>query len=218
MNTDNYGVYGSEQKSFGGTSPVWKHIDPRGIEQSGGSFKPTVDFATDFPAGTLIPVGTPVGLPKSGGDLIILKSYELVNDILVGDTKVTLKKAGTALPLKQGNVLMYAPATVSTTGTGLNVGVVTTNADGNYEVAITADAWGHVAKAGDIFVEASAAGAGATIKVVPTGLLRREVYIGLGATAATGASVFHGEILVDRIPPIPACVKSVLPMIKFTGE
>lgn len=220
MNINNYGVYGSESKSFGGTIPVWKHIDNDGIEEGGGKFKVVSSFATEYPVGTVIPVGTPVNLSAPGGDLTILKTYELAADILAGDTVVKFKAAGTALPIKTGMYLMPAPATVSTTGTAFTMpsGVAYNATTDQYEVTITADAWGHTAKAGDIWVEANGTGSGKLIATVPTGLLRREVYIGEGATAATGASVFHGNILVDRIPPVPACVKAVLPMIKFTGE
>ena len=36
------------------------------------------------------------------------------------------------------------------------------------------------------------------------GLLWHEIYISDGVTAATGASVFNGIVLVDRIPPLPS--------------
>lgn len=219
MNTDNYGVYGSESKSFGGTFPVWKHIDNEGIEDNGGTFKVVSSFATEYPTGTIIPAGTPVNL--TGGVLTVLPTYELAADIIATDTVVLFKAAGAALPLKSGQFLMPAPATVGTTGTAVAATTVAYNATTNqYEVTIVADAWGHTAKAGDIFVgtTATAAGSGKSILTIPTGLLRREVYIGAGATVATGASVFHGNVLVDRIPPMPACVKSVLTMIKFTPE
>jgi hypothetical protein len=215
MNTDNRGVYGSESKSFGGTFPVWKHIDNEGIEQAGGTLKVVSDFAVEYPAGTIIPIGTPVNL--SNGILTILQTYELAQDIAAIDTVIKFKAAGAALPLKSGLFLMPAPATVSTTGTAQTVGTVAL-VDGNYEVTIVADAWGHTAKAGDIFVAAAATGSGKLIATVPTGLLRYEIYIGPGATVATGASVFAGNILVDRISPIPSCVKTVLPQIKFTAE
>lgn len=215
MNTANYGVYGSESKQFGGTFPIWKHIDSNGIEEAGGVFKVVSSFAAEYPVGTIIPAGAPVALSAPGGDLTILPTFELSADILVGDTKVKFKKAGTARPVKTGIYLMPAPATVATTGTAFTIGTVT-ETETDYEVTITADAWGHTAKAGDIFVLADKSGSGAVIAVKPTGLLRREVYIGEGATSATGASVFHGEILVDRIAPIPECVKAILPMIKFT--
>lgn len=219
MNTDNYGVYGSEKKEYGGTFPVWKNIDNEGIEDSGGSFKVISNFATEYPTGTIIPIGTPVNL--TGGILTILPTYELAQDIAAVDTVVKFKAAGSARPLKSGDFLMPAPATVATTGTAVAATTVAYNSTSNtYDVTIVADAWGHAAKAGDIYVgtSATAAGSGKSILTVPTGLLRREVYIGAGATVATGASVFHGNILVDRIPPIPACVKSVLTMIKFTPE
>lgn len=219
MNTDNYGVYGSESKSFGGTFPVWKNIDNEGIEDNGGTFKVISSFATEYPTGTIIPAGTPVNL--TGGILTILPTYQLAADIAATDEVVKIKAAGVAIPLKSGQFLMPAPATVGTSGTAVAATTVVLNTTTNeFEVTIVADAWGHTAKAGDIYVgtTATAAGSGKYILTTPTGLLRREVYIGAGATVATGASVFHGNILVDRIPPMPACVKNVLTMIKFTPE
>jgi len=218
MNTDNYGVYGSETKEFGGTFPVWKNIDNEGIEDNGGTFKVISSFATEYPTGTIIPTGAPVNL--SGGILTILPTYE-VTDIYAATvaTVVKVKAAGVAKVPVAGDIVMLAPATVGTTGTAIAVSAVAL-ADGKYELTVGAAAFGSgVALAvGDILVGATAAGSGKSILTVPTGLLRREVYIGAGATVATGASVFHGNILVDRIPPIPACVKSVLTMIKFTPE
>lgn len=218
MNTDNYGVYGSESKSFGGTFPVWKHIDNEGIEDNGGTFKVVSSFATEYPTGTIIPAGTPVNL--TGGVLTILPTYE-VTDIYAATvaTVVKVKAAGVAKVPVAGDIIMLAPAAVGTTGTAVAITGVAL-ASGKYELTVGAAAFGSgVALAvGDILVGASEAGSGKKILTVPTGLLRREVYIGAGATVATGASVFHGNVLVDRIPPMPACVKSVLTMIKFTPE
>jgi hypothetical protein len=218
MNTDNYGVYGSESKSFGGTFPVWKNIDNEGIEDNGGTFKVISSFATEYPTGTIIPTGAPVNL--AGGILTVLPTYE-VTDIYAATvaTVVKVKAAGVAKVPVVGDIVMLAPATVGTTGTAIAITAVAL-ADGKYELTVGTAAFGSgVALAvGDILVGATAAGSGKSILTVPTGLLRREVYIGAGATVATGASVFHGNILVDRIPPIPACVKSVLTMIKFTPE
>jgi hypothetical protein len=219
MNTDNYGVYGSETKTYGGIVPIWKHIDNDGVEEAGGKFKVTSTFAAEYPVGTIIPVGTPVNLASPGGDLTILKTYEVATTWDASDGTISFKATGVALPLIAGVNLMKAPASVAATGTAYTVPAdISLNATtGFYDLSIVAGSWG-TATAGEIFVEADGASTGKSIKTIPTGLLRREVYIGAGATYATGASVFHGEIRVDRIPPIPACVKTVLPMIKFTPE
>lgn len=214
MNTENYGTYGSETKSYGGLVPIWKHIDNDGIEEGGGVFKVNSSFATEYPTGTIIPAGTPVSLSEPGGDLTVLKTFEVLTTFDSStSTSVAFKGAGAALPIAVGDFLMAAPATVGTTGTGIEVTNVTVDSSGNFNIDTSVGTWG-AATAGDIFVQCNKAGAGAVIKVTPTGLLRREVYIGAGVTTATGASVFHGTILVDRIPPLPACVKAVLPMIK----
>jgi len=219
MNIDNYGVYGSETKSYGGTIPIWKHIDNDGTEEAGGKFKVVSSFATEYPAGTTIPCGTPVNLSAPGGDLTILKTYEVATTWDVSATTLSFKALGSALPLIAGVYLIKAPATVAATGTAYTVpaDVALNVSTGFYDVSVSAGTWG-AATAGDIFVEANGTSTGKTVKLVPTGLLRRDVYIGAGATSATGASIFHGEIRVDRIPPIPEAFKLALPMIKFTGE
>lgn len=217
VNPYHYGTYGSASTQYGGTIPVWKYIAPEGLEEAGGTFAvdASSSFAETYPAGTLIPVGTPVNLSAPGGDLTILKTFEVDADFDSSTSvKVVLRAAGSALPPVVGEFYMLAPATVGTTGTGYEVTNVTVDASGNYAIDISAGDWG-AASEGDIFVQCDASGASATILVVPTGLLRREVYIADDVTAATGASVFNGTILGDRIPPVPACVKAVLPQIKF---
>jgi len=215
MNTANYGTYGSETQSFGGFTPVWKHIDNDGAEEGGGKLKVVSSFATEYPAGTIIPVGTPVALSAPGGDLTVLKTLEVAVAFDSSTaTSISFKGPGVALPPAVGDFFMPTPATVGTTGTGFEVLTVTVDASGNYTMDISVGAAG-AAAAGAIYVQADASGSGASILVTPTGLLRREIYIGAGVTSATGASVFHGTILGDRIPPVPACVKAVLPQIKF---
>lgn len=213
MSTYNYGVYGSASTSYGGFVPIWSHIDDNGIEEAGGKFKVASSFATEYPAGTIIPAGTPVALAQPGGDLVILKTFEVAEAIDASTTAVQLKKLGTALPPAVGDFIMLAPASVATAGTGYEIKNVTTDASGFYSIDISEGDFGTAAE-GDIFVQCDTSGAAAVIKAVPTGLLRREVYISADATSATGASVFHGTVLVDRIPPLPPCVKAVLPMIK----
>jgi hypothetical protein len=212
-----YGTYGSASTSYGGFIPVWKYIAPEGLEEAGGTFyvDASSSFAATYPAGTIIPVGTPVSLSEPGGDLTILKTFEADADFDSSTSvKVVLKAAGTALPPVVGEFYMLAPATVGTTGTGYEVKNVSVDASGNYSIDISAGDWGAAAE-GAIFVQCDKAGAGAVMFTTPTGLLRREVYIAADVTAATGASVFNGTILGDRIPPVPACVKAVLPQIKF---
>lgn len=215
MNTNNYGTYGSETQSFGGFTPIWKNIDDDGIEEGGGKLKVVSAFATEYPAGTIIPAGTPVNLSAPGADLTILKTLEVLTSFDSSTaTSIAFKGAGIALLPVVGEFFMPAPAAVGTSGTGFEVKTVTVDASGNITMDISVGVAG-AATAGDIYVQTTAAGAGKYIKVVPTGLLRREIHIGAGVTTATGASVFHGTILGDRIPPVPACVKAVLPQIKF---
>lgn len=217
MKTYNYGVYGSTSKDFGGLVPVWKRAANEGMEEAGGSlYVPEGStLLAEYPVGTVIPIGTPVQLSAPGGALTILKTYEVAATFDSSTSvKVSFKSAGAALPVKVGDFLMLAPATVGTTGTGYKVKNVSIDSSGNYSIDISVGGFGAATK-GDIFVACNKAGAGAVLAAVPTGLLRREVYIADGTDCATGASVFEGTILGDRIPPVPACVKAVLPQIRF---
>ena len=214
-----FNTYGANAQTFGGFTPIWLEVD--GVKQAGGVLKAPTSYAVDYPAGTVIPAGTPVYLAKSGGDLVPLKTFELAQDIAVGDTVILFKGNGNVPQIKAGLVLMNAPSTYTTTGAAFTVpSTIAFNATtGNWEVTIVADAWGHTAKSGDIFVEANSAGAsGKLIKTTPNGLLWHDIVIEAGDTVATGAVVYDGSILVDRISPIPNCVKVALTEINFEKE
>ena len=216
MSTYNYGTYGSSTKSYGGFVPVWKYVGNEGVEEAGGTlYVPEGStFAAEYPVGTLIPEGTPVQLSAPGGTLTVLKTYEVAASFdSSASVVVSFRKAGSALPIKVGDFLMAAPETVDTTGTGYEVTNVSIDASGNYSIDISVGGFGAALKDA-IFVECDKAGAGAVIAAKPTGLLWHEIYISDGVTAATGASVFNGIVLVDRIPPLPSCVAKTLTQIK----
>ena len=211
-----FNTYGANAQTFGGFTPIWLEVD--GVKQVGGTLKAPTSYAVDYPAGTVIPAGTPVYLAKAGGDLIPLKTFELAQDIAVGDTVIKFKSNGSVPQIKAGLNLMPAPATYATTGTAIAVPSGVAKVGDNIEVTIVADAWGHTAKAGDIYVEAVAAGSTKLIATTPNGLLWHDIVIEAGDTVATGAVVYDGSILVDRISPIPTCVKVAIPNINFEKE
>lgn len=53
-----------------------------------------------------------------------------------------------------------------------------------------------------------------------TGLLWNDIYIETGMTSATatGAVRDSGQVLVDRIPTVPASIQALLPKITFIKE
>ena len=212
-----FNTYGSKSKDYGmKLIPVWVKVD--GVYQGGGKLYVASSFTSEYPIGTVIPAGTPCYLDKAGGTLKPAYTYELAKALLATDEKVVFKGNGYLKAIKQGDVVMVAPTTVTTTGAAYTVGVVTEDADGNYEVAIEANAWG-TAAVGTIFIVANAAGASGKLPaLVPNGLLWHDIVVEEGDTSATGALVYEGAILSDRVPPIPACYAKEMSRITLIKE
>ena len=212
-----FNTYGSKSKDYGmKLIPVWIKVD--GVYQGGGKLYVASSFTSEYPIGTVIPAGTPCYLDKAGGTLKPAYTYELAKALAAADEKVVFKGNGYLKAIKQGDVVMVAPTTVTTTGAAYTVGVVTEDADGNYEVAITANAWG-TAAVGTIFVVANSAGASGKLPaLVPNGLLWHDIVVEEGDTSATGALVYEGAILADRVAPIPACFAKEMTNITLIKE
>jgi len=213
MENFDLGVSGSESKQYGGMTPIWRHIDNDGIEAIGGNLKVVSDFKAEY-AGTIILAGTPVNLTDRV--ITILPTYE-VTDAYANTVATVIKvnSYGLTRKPKVGDFIMTAPATVSTVGQGAAITAVALVAD-KYELTVGVGAFGAAVAAGAILVGASATGAAALIATIPTGLVRREIKIAQAADVANLASIFNGDIYIDRIQAIPACVKAVLPQIHFT--
>ena len=212
-----FNTYGARSESLGmNLIPVWVKVD--GVYQGGGKLYVASSFTSEYPVGTVIPAGTPCYLDKAGGTLKPVYTYELAAALGASDTKVVFKGNGYLKAIKTGDVVMKAPATVTTTGAAYTVGTVAKNADGNYEVTISANEWG-TASAGDIFVIANSAGASGKLPaLVPNGLLWHDIVVEEGDTSATGALVYEGAILADRVAPIPACYAKELSRITLIKE
>lgn len=202
-----FNTYGSRTKTYGGGVPVWFRV--RQQERCGAKL-------SKLPAvGTVLPAGTLVSVDQAGGTATVIKTFEVAAAVSSTDTTVKVK-AGARYPLlEQGDIVMKAPTTLTGTGKAVAVGEVTDEEDGTLSFTITANDLGTLA-AGDVLTIAASAGASKTMAYIPTGLTFNDVYVEEGDTAATIASVFDGEIMEDRIQPIPAAYKAALPQIKFT--
>jgi len=215
MENFDLGVSGSEQKIFGGRTPIWRHIDNDGIEAIGGNLKVVSDFSAEY-AGKIILAGAPVNLTDRV--ITILPTYEVTDNYAATvATVIKVNAYGLTIVPKVGDVIMVAPATVGTTGTAIAITAVALVSN-KYELTVGVAAFGSgvAVAAGAILVGATAAGSAASIATIPTGLVRREVKIATVADVANVASVYCGDIYIDRIQAIPACVKAVLPQIHFT--
>lgn len=202
-----FNTYGSKTRAYGGGVPVWFRV--RQQERCGAKLSklPVV--------GTVLPAGTLVSVDQAGGTATVIKTFEVAAAVSSADTTVKVK-AGARYPLlEQGDIVMKAPTTLTGTGKAVAVGEVTEEEDGTLSFTITANDLGTLA-AGDVLTIAASAGASKTMAYIPTGLTFNDVYVEEGDTAATIASVFDGEIMEDRIQPVPAAYKAALPQIKFT--
>ena len=195
-----------------GNVPIWLSIDRTKI--AGGILK---TLPTNTPV--TIPAGTPVYLDKfAGGEVTILETFKVAANVASADTAVVVYAAGNVPQITAGMIVMKAPATYTTTGKAGVVGTVSAvSGSTNLSFVISANALGALTK-GDILVVASATGATATMAVLPNGLIWHDLRVRTGDTKQTASLVVSGQILEDRIAPIPTCVKNNLPMITFEKE
>ncbi|NDV68601.1 hypothetical protein [Dysgonomonas sp. 25] len=198
-----FNTYGQKKKTYGGSNPVWLTVSQK--ERGGGVLEELPPIGTVLRAGTLVHLDDNVAK--------VIETFEVAEPVSATDTEVKVFAHGSVL--KDGLNLMKSPAALTTAGTGVTVSGTALDSGNNlYKFTIAANAFGVLAK-GDILVKASKAGTGAKIFAVPTGITENDVWVEDGDKAATVASVYHGEVMEDRIQPVPECVKAVLPMIKF---
>lgn len=198
-----------------GKVPIWLHVD---------EFYTAGCTLNNQEVGAVIPVGTPVYVPKVGAEAIVLETFEVVGDVSAAATQVVLKSVGGAvLPKKDlivgkpgsNNVISKAlklPAGVPYEGSGSGSG--SGSHEGEFAFTITANSLGALSD-GDILVMAVEAGSNKAA-ALPTGLLYEDVEI--GNVGATGTVVTKGQVLADRIAAVPAMYKPYLTNITFVNE
>ena len=198
-----FNTYGNKGRKYGGSNPVWLTVSQK--ERTGGVLEELPPIGTVLRAGALVNLDANVAK--------VIESFEVAENVTATDTVVKVFAHGSVL--KDGLNLMKAPATIGATGTGVTVGGTALDSGDNlYTFTITANAFGTLS-GGDILIKANKAGSGAKLYAVPTGITENDVWIEDGDKVATVASVYHGEIMSDRIQPVPDCIREVLPMIKF---
>lgn len=191
-----------------GKVPIWLHVD---------EFYTAGCTLNTYPVGSVIPIGTPVYVPKVGAEAIVLETFEVVGAVAATDTSVVLKSVSGALnPAKDmivgknGSNNVAAKAVKLPAPTSVGSG----DHEGEYTFAITAASLG-VLSDGDILVMVAEAGSSKPA-VMPTGLLYEDVLI--GNVGATGTVVTKGQVLADRIAEVPAVYKPYLTNITFVNE
>ncbi len=202
-----FNTYGNKSKKYGGAYPVWLTVSQK--ERSGG----TLDELP--PVGTVIRSGSLVSIEGAGAKAKIVPTFEVADKLLNTQTYLKVHAYKSHPVPKSGMNIMKAPTTIGGTDIATTIGDVEYDTVNNIYILTIAEGQLGTLTKGDILVEADKADSGAKIIAVPTGLTENDVWIEDGDNAATVASVFHGEIMEDRIQPIPDCIKAVLPQIKF---
>lgn len=200
-----YNTYGQKDRDARVPIPVWAEVT--GVKHGGGS----IDLS-EFPAGGVIPAGTPVHLDKSGGTLTPLYLYEVVE--VSADGKEITVRANVAPAV--GDALMVFPNTVNGKGKAVAVKTVVEKDYGIHTITFTA-AFAE-AKEGVLLVVADKADeTGAVVKVssLPEGLLWHDIVKEEGDIWGTGAVVDTGRIYEDRIVGVPSAYKAAMPSVKF---
>ena len=195
----------------GGSIPVWIGVERKLL--AGGTMK-EADIPSSLPV--TIPCATPVYLNQATSEFDLLKVYELKDAYTSGDTELILEVPEDWTEIAEGDVVMVAPATLSTTGTGFALGAISTATEG--QLTVTVADLGEDIAAGTLFVEATAAGASKEMSVKPNGLTFNDLRLKENTYHVTTPVVVSGELLVDRVQPIPDCVKAALPMITLNSE
>ena len=191
-----------------GKIPIWLHVD---------EFYTAGCTLNTYPVGSVIPVGTPVYVPKVGAEAIVLETFTVVGSVGSTATSLVLKSTSGALqPAKDlvvgkngsNNVIAKAIALPAVTSVGSG------DHEGEYTFTIEANSLGTLSD-GDVLVMAVEAGANKAA-AMPTGLLYEDVLI--GNVGATGTVVTKGQVLADRIAEVPAVYKPYLTNITFVNE
>lgn len=188
--------------------PIWLHVD---------EFYTAGCTLNSYEVGSVVPVGTPVYVPKVGAEAVVLETFEVVGAVASTDTSVVLKSvSGAVKPAK--DLIVGKPNSSNVVAKALALPAVTSvgsgDHEGEYTFTITANALGTLSD-GDILVMAVAAGSNKAA-ALPTGLLYEDVTI--GNVGATGTVVTKGQVLADRIAAIPAMYKPYLTNITFVNE
>lgn len=204
-----FNTYGYKSKKYGGAYPVWLTVSQK--QRAGGTLDPLP------PVGTIIRAGTLVNIESSGGKATIVETFlvkKVVTDPLSGLNTITVRGLEQDFAPKDGMELMVAPNNTEGLFSLSEIENVTYD-EVNQEYSFSTIS-GIDAQAGDILVRGIRHDNGVVaLASLPTGLTENDVWIEDGDEYATVASVYHGEIMEDRIQPIPQYVKKILTQIRF---
>lgn len=148
------------------------------------------------------------------GKVTVLKTFEVAEAVAAAATTVKVVRDEFKHVPEVGDILMVAPAALATAGTGVLVTAVDDSADNVWTLTLKA-APGAIAK-GAILVEAEKEGAGAKMLCDnPNSVLDVDAVLKYPTNNVEDgviyniAPVMHEIMYIDRMSPLPACVKAI---------
>lgn len=214
----NYGgVLVQAHGSVGGSRNVF--VKYQGQAKNGLVFPPIGGFVKNPFKGYAKAYAGDLAEYKINGEVLLLKTYEVAADVESTDTTVTIVRDGYRHIPFVGDILMVAPSTLSGTGTAVTVTAVSASADA-WTLTLSA-ALGEVPEGG-ILVEASAAGASATMLVTnPNSYLPCDVdflfdpqanaedFDGARYTLTPCLANEDTKLYVNKMSPLPDVIKAL---------
>ena len=197
-----FNTFGKTSTTFGASVPVWRKVTD--IMQSGGTLG-------ILPAiGGILPAGTPVVIDAVGGTALPIY-FAVVSETAASGASAVKIEAGenNFVPEVGDKVTVYTSGGQELTIS--DVGDVTSG-----EITLTTNGLlGEIAAGTTLYLSERDAKDIDIAKLA--GLTYNDVYAETGTTAATVAIVQGGTVHADRVPLIPANVKSLIPNIIFEG-
>ena len=197
-----FNTFGKTSTTFGASVPVWRKVTD--IMQSGGTLG-------ILPAiGGILPAGTPVVIDAVGGTALPIY-FAVVSELAASGASAVKIEAGenNFLPEVGDKLTVYTSGgqelTISVVGAA-SQGVITLTTT-ELTAAISAGATLYLSErdSKDIDIAKLA------------GLTFNDVYAETGTTDASVAIVQGGTVYADRVPLVPANVRTLIPNIIFEG-
>lgn len=148
------------------------------------------------------------------GKVTVLKTFEVSEQVESSGTQIKIVRNGFRHQPEVGDILMKAPTTLA--GTGAAYDIVAVDASNEDYWTVTVSTTLGELKKGDILVEGVESGAGKKMKVQnPNSFLDIDAVMRFPANNVFDnviyviAPVMHEIAYIDRMSPLPACVKSL---------
>lgn len=157
--------------------------------------------------GNVLPAGTPIKVDELARTATVHYAFEVT---AVSGANITIKKSLEGTRAKVGMNIMEIPSAVGGTGTAQTITAIDSSSE-TEDILTVGTALSGLA-VGDVLVEATAQGAGASIKVLPNALTVADIYVhpdayDFGCSAAFGSK---GMVYARRIPPIKDIIRKYM--------